>query len=62
MIKVGDSKEQIDEFISSIVQRMQQMGVAYKKNVNKNVKISEQEVSKASIAQMNIEAILNHIE
>lgn len=62
MIKVGDTKEQIDEFIASIVQRMQQMGVAYQKNVNKNVKISEQEVSKASIAQMNIEIILAHIE
>lgn len=38
------------------------MGVAYKKNVNKNVKISENEVSKASIAKMDIALILSHIE
>ena len=29
---------------------MKAMGVAYKKNVNKNYKISENEVSKGSIA------------
>lgn len=60
VMKVGETKEQVDEFISSIVQRMQQMGVAYKKNVNK--KISENEVSKASIAKMDIGLILSHIE
>ena len=37
------------------------MGVAYKKNVNKNFKINESEVSKKSIAKMDIELILSHI-
>jgi ADP-dependent phosphofructokinase/glucokinase len=41
---------------------MQQMGVAYRKNVNKNVKISESDVSKSSIAKMDIGLILSHIE
>ena len=62
IMKVGDTKEQVDEFISSIVTRMQQMGVAYKKNVNKNVKIAENDVNKASIAKMDIGMILSHID
>lgn len=62
VLKVGETKEQIDEFIASIVSRMQQMGVAYQKNVNKNVKISENEVNKASIGKMDIQIILGHIE
>jgi len=40
---------------------MKEMGVAYKKNVNKNFKINESEVSKKSIAKMDIELILSHI-
>ena len=40
---------------------MKEMGVAYKKNVNKNFKINESEVSKKSIAKMDIEFILSHI-
>ena len=38
------------------------MGVAYQKNVNKNFKIKESEVSKTQLAKMDIELILNHIE
>lgn len=38
------------------------MGVAYKKNTNKNQSISENEVSKAAIAKMDIGVILSHID
>jgi len=33
---------------------MKEMGVAYQKNVNKNFKINESDVSKTSIAKMDI--------
>jgi hypothetical protein len=33
---------------------MKKMGVAYQKKVNKNVKIAESEVTKSSIAKMDI--------
>ena len=38
------------------------MGVAYQKKVNKNVKIAESEVTKSSIAKMDIQSIMMHIE
>ena len=61
ILKVGESKEQVDEFITNIVTHMKQMGVAYQKNVKKNVKINENEVTKSSIAKMDIQMILTHI-
>ena len=61
ILKIGDSKEQVDEFIQCVVTRMKEMGVAYQKNVNKNHKIAESEVSSSSIAKMDIERILSHI-
>lgn len=41
---------------------MKAMGVAYKKNVNKNYKISENEVSKGSVGRYDISKILNEID
>lgn len=41
---------------------MKEMGVAYQKNVKKNHKISESEVTKTSIAKMDIELILQHVD
>ena len=50
VLKIGDSKAHIDEFINTIVRRMKEMGVAHKKSVQKNSKIAESEVSKGSVA------------
>lgn len=50
VLKIGDSKAHIDEFINTIVKIMKEMGVAHKKSVQKNVKIAESEVSKGSVA------------
>lgn len=61
ILKVGDTKKQIDKFISTIVDRMKEMGVAYSKNVKKNYKIAESDVSKGSIAQMDIRNIMASI-
>jgi len=62
ILKVGETKEEVDEFINTVVVRMKEMGVAYQKNINKNYKIAESEVSKTSIAKMDIKLILSHIE
>ena len=62
ILKVGETKAEVDEFINTVVSRMKEMGVAYQKNVNKNFKIKESEVSKTQLAKMDIELILNHIE
>ena len=50
VLKIGDSKAHIDEFINTIVRRMKEMGVAHKKSVQKNQKIAESDVSKGSVA------------
>jgi hypothetical protein len=62
ILKVGDAKAEVDEFINTVVTRMKEMGVAYQKNINKNFKIAESEVNKASIAKMDIKLILSHID
>ena len=49
VLKIGETKAHADEVIKELVDRMKAMGVAYKKNVNKNFKISEREVSKGSV-------------
>lgn len=54
VLKVGETKEQVEAFLQLIVKRMKEMGVAYQKNVKKNVKIMESEVSQKSVAQMDI--------
>jgi len=41
---------------------MKEMGVAYEKNSKKNFKIAESEVSKGSVAQMNIKNLMLCIE
>ena len=41
---------------------MQSMGVAYKKNVKKNYKIAESEVTRGSVAKMDITNVMSHIE
>jgi hypothetical protein len=41
---------------------MKTMGVAYNKKVKKNHKIAESEVSRASVARMDIQNVLVHIE
>lgn len=41
---------------------MKEMGVAYQKNVKKNVKIAESEVSQKSVAQMDIQNLMLNIE
>lgn len=41
---------------------MQSMGVAYKKNVKKNYKIDESEVTRGSVARMDINNVMSHIE
>jgi hypothetical protein len=41
---------------------MQSMGVAYKKNVKKNYKIAESEVTRGSVASMDITNVMSHIE
>jgi hypothetical protein len=38
------------------------MGVAYKKNVKKNYKIAESEVTRGSVAKMDITNVMSHIE
>ena len=38
------------------------MGVAYKKNVKKNYKIDESEVTRGSVARMDITNVMSHIE
>jgi hypothetical protein len=62
VLKIGDSKEQIDEFIQTIVSRMKNMGVAYNKKVKKNHKIAEADVTRGSVARMDIQNVLVHIE
>lgn len=54
VLQVGEVKQQIDAFIECIVTRMKSMGVAYKKNIKKNYKIAESEVSRSSVAKMDI--------
>lgn len=54
--------ESIDDFIHSVVSSMQSMGVAYKKNVKKNYKIDESEVTRGSVARMDINNVMSHIE
>ena len=54
VLQVGEVKQQIDAFIECIVARMKSMGVAYKKNIKKNYKIAESEVSRSSVAKMDI--------
>lgn len=62
VLKIGDSKAHIDEFINTVVKRMKEMGVAHKKSVQKNQKISESDVSKGSVAQTDIRNLMAHIE
>ena len=62
MLKMGDSKEYVDQFIEQVVTRMKEMGVAYKKNVKKNFKIAESEVTRGSVARMDISSVMSHIE
>ena len=62
VLKIGDSKAHIDEFINQIVKIMKEMGVAHKKSVQKNVKIAESEVSKGSVAQTDIRNVMEHID
>ena len=38
------------------------MGVAYKKNIKKNYKIEESEVTRGSVAKMDIINVMSHIE
>ena len=44
VLKIGETKAHADEVIHEIVERMKSMGVAYNKKVNKNLKISENDV------------------
>ena len=62
VLKMGDSKEYVDQFIEQVVTRMKEMGVAYKKNVKKNFKIAESEVTRGSVARMDISSVMSHIE
>jgi len=62
VLRIGDSKAHIDEFISTIVRIMKEMGVAHKKSVQKNFKIAESEVSKGSVAKMDIRNLMAHID
>ena len=62
VLKVGETKQYIEDFIQSVVKRMKEMGVAYQKNIKKNLKIAESEVSKGSVAQMDIQNMMLHIE
>jgi len=41
---------------------MKEMGVAHQKNVKKNVKIAESEVTQKSVAQMDIQNLMLNIE
>ena len=41
---------------------MKSMGVAYEKNSKKNFKIAESDVSKGSVAQMNIKNLMMCIQ
>lgn len=41
---------------------MKEMGVAYQKNVKKNFKIAESEVSRGSVAQLDIQNLMLNIE
>ena len=62
ILKIGDSKAHIDAFINCIVTIMKEMGVAHKKSVQKNVKIAESDVSKGSVAKMDIRNLMAHID
>jgi hypothetical protein len=62
VLKIGETKAHADEVIKELVDRMKAMGVAYKKNVNKNFKIAENEVSKGSVGRLDIHKILSEIE
>mmetsp|Transcript_1020 Transcript_1020/g.1854 ORF Transcript_1020/g.1854 Transcript_1020/m.1854 type:complete len:162 (-) Transcript_1020:278-763(-) len=62
VLKIGSSKKYVDDFIDLVVSRMKEMGVSYQKNVKKNMKISESEVSRDSVAQMDIRNVMTHIE
>ena len=62
VLKVGDTKQQVEAFLQLIVKRMKEMGVAYQKNVKKNVKIEESEVSQKSVAQTDIQNLMLNIE
>jgi hypothetical protein len=62
VLKVGENKQQVEAFLQLIVKRMKEMGVAYQKNVKKNVKIAESEVSQKSFAQMDIQNLMLNIE
>ena len=61
VLKVGENKQQVEAFLQLIVKRMKEMGVAYQKNVKKNVKIAESEVSQKSFAQMDIQNLMLNI-
>jgi len=50
VLKVGDQKQQVDELINLVVTRMKEIGVSYKKNIKKNYKIAESDVTRASVA------------
>jgi hypothetical protein len=41
---------------------MKKMGVSCKKNIKKNFKIAESEVTRASVANMDIKKVMEHIE
>ena len=62
ILKVGENKAHVDNFIQYVVRRMKKMGVAYQKKINKNFKIAESDVTKGSIAKMDINSIMTHIE
>ena len=62
VLKIGDSKAHIDEFINTIVRIMKEMGVAHKKSIQKNQKIAESEVSQGSVAKMDIRNLMAHID
>jgi len=62
VLKVGDSKAEVEALIRVIVSRMKQMGVNHKKHVKKNVKIAESDVTRASVGSMDIQNVMMHIE
>lgn len=62
VLKIGDTKAHADEVIEELVRRMKAMGVAYQKNVNKNYKIAETDVSRGSVGKIDIAKVLSQIE
>ena len=52
----------VDDMIETIVARMRGMGVTYSKNVKKNFKIAESDVTRASVAEMDIRNVMMHID